>query len=215
MEDDSDRRESIDELLTRVDNARNEETRRAEIERVISQLEDLRSDEASGEVDYALAYAWYFHPCRSNDEAIQRKVSTLLLAATRRNPADFLAWLYLGHNAYDILQYGTALEYFNRAIGVSDADYLGLKAREMTVCCLMRSLGINAALDELERYVNKAEVCPAEDIWPEQLAAALKDKSREPIPFDTVRLTVLLERLDRAGRWGVWFQNLLPGNSAG
>ena len=105
----------LDQLLTRVDSARAEDavvSERTTIEDVIRQLESLSEQQPSAEVDYALAYAWYFHPERQFDRAIQDRISTLLVSVTRAKPDDFRAWLYLGHNAYDAKRYKVALDHF-------------------------------------------------------------------------------------------------------
>ncbi|AGP40041.1 hypothetical protein [Sorangium cellulosum] len=213
MEDDNDRRRLIDQLLTRVDEARDERTSLAEIEDAIRQLEALASREPGTDADYALAYSWYFHPRRRDDETIQQRVSALLLPLTQKNPRDFLAWLYLGHNAYDLMRYDIALGYFRQASLVAPSSYIGLKAHEMVVCCLVTHSGISASLDEMERFVNRAEGYPAEDIWPQQLAAAVGGSCQKLGADEAARLTVLLGRLDRAGRWGSWFQQLLQRQS--
>lgn len=202
----------IDQLLSRVDSARAEDTKpseRATVEDVIRQLKDLSKHSPSPALDYALAYAWYFHPDRMGNQTIQERVTTLLSSVVQTRPNDFHAWLYLGHNAFDAKLYDTAFDYFSRACALASKNYLGLKAHEMLVCCMIYKSGIGASLDALEQFVARAEEQPIEDIWPQQLATTLKNCAATLDTAHLIQLNQLLVRLDRVGAWGSWFQNLI------
>lgn len=205
--------EAVDMLLDEVDNAAREkqaEERRTRIERVIEKLTELRKEDPSSVVSYALGYALYAHPDRLSDGTIFCAVNEHLSTVLQSKPNDALSWMYLGHNAYDVADFEVAWERFHNAAHGDLPDYLALKVREMQLCCRMSTRGLAATIDELETYVVAAERNSPEDIWPQELARMLGAQRWELSPAVRSRLVPLLRRLDRAGAFGTWFSELFP-----
>lgn len=205
---------TLNELWLEIDQAAAEqehETRKHRIEQTISRIEQLklqRSNDAA--VLYSLGYAWYMHPERISSDQIQEHTEQSLLAAVTSDPNYALAWLYLGHHAYDLAHYQVALERFERCASIGALpEYLQLKAEEMRLCCLIRLHGLAMSMDAFDRFVRIAERHPVEDVWPQELAKSFHDAANDPVLVDRVRMAELARRLDSAGHFENWFTGLL------
>ncbi|APR77039.1 Hypothetical protein A7982_02386 [Minicystis rosea] len=202
--------ERIDALLSQVDAAGDdpdEATRARLIGDAIQALAGM--NDQSPPILYALAYAWYHHPDHARSAEIQARVTALLTSVLKARPDDFLAWLYLGHNHYDIGELEAASQAFERACAVAPPDYIGLKAYEMALCCAIAMRGLAASLDALARFVEHAERLPSEDVWPRELAQALVTHAAPLSGDERARAIDLATRLDRAGNLGSWIEDIL------
>ena len=182
---------------------------------VIDKLERHRSkDDDSPALQYACAYAWYLHPRRLEDTSIQRRVDELLHQVLKEIPSDYLSLLYLGHNKYDCQDYATAHHYFERAKSVAPKNYIGLKAYEMLVCSKIMEAGVGEALDDFETFVREASDSSyeKEDIWPRELASALKRRGRGDLSAAKLAKAMeLAERLDQVGQLNGWLREVIRG----
>jgi hypothetical protein len=208
----SDQDQNLDRLWQQIDDAmdvQDVEQRRSTVEEIINGLYELAAAEHSSSVLYSIGYAWYVHPDRMSSESIQQKLEDVLMDAIRVDPDCARAWLYLGHNAYDLGRYALAKDRFDRIAPGQLDGYLELKAEEMRLCCSIRLLGLAPSLDALERFVTIAEQHPVQDIWPQELAKVLRDSVGAVRPVDLARLEIFARRLDAVGQFGDWFVGLL------
>ncbi len=179
---------------------------------IIQQLERRLAETDDPALRYACAYAWYLHPRRVEDTSIQSKVDDLLNQILKKIPSDYLSLLYLGHNKYDCGDYTAAEHYFERATKVAPKSYIGLKAHEMLVCSKVMKAGVGAALEQFESFVQEASDSQyeEEDIWPRELASALKRRGRGDLPAAKLAKAVeLAERLDKIGHLNGWLRGVV------
>jgi tetratricopeptide (TPR) repeat protein len=178
------------------------------LEAIVSELERLWAPAPGPEGYYALAYALYLHPLREHSQHIRDRVNELLKAVVEERPEDFLAWLYLGHNAYDFGQYSAAMQYFREACERAKNDYLGLKALEFLAASTARQRGLAAAISPIERLAKAAETAEKEDVWPQELGKVLEQTDFLVSEDEAARLRDAVRRLDRAGRSASWLTSL-------
>jgi tetratricopeptide (TPR) repeat protein len=201
---------ALEEILARVDEAASLSElrlRRVRIEESIGDIRKLSHQEAPA-IQYALGYAHYFHPDRLSDPAIAAEVTAFMGRVLRDRPIDYFAWLYLGHNQYDLGKYSSAASAFFEARRVAPSTYVGLKAHEMLVCSLLRSGREAEALDALVRFAEACEGACPEDVWPDVLAATLVSPCAQSLG-NSERFREQLERIDRAGRLHEWLTQTL------
>jgi len=199
-------------ILSKIDAAlelkHQDELRRA-TEDIVADLKVLSSDIDDAQIDYLLGYVWYIHPDRQHSNQIQEASDKALLAAVSKDPDKALAWLYLGHNAYDLGRYEMAEERFLKVDLQQLSPYLGAKAQEMILCCRIRLHGLGRCLKELDKFVSMAEELEGQDLWPQELARVLGEAKGGIGEFDRARARVAARRLDELGRFGDWFDSLL------
>lgn len=199
----------LEELLVRADKAGEDGT---EMDRIVAEIDEIAARHPGPATWYAGAYARYLHPARRRSVEMQTSVDDLLRRTLGSAPAEYRAWLYLGHNRYDLGEHAAARGHFEEAARLApEPDYLGLKARELAVCCSLTERGVAGAIEELEAYVASAARHPVEDIWPAELARVLRAKLAAPLPREMGdRLLVLARRLDAAGHFGAWLTDIVP-----
>lgn len=196
-------------ILSRIDGALSLKQRdllARTVEEIISDLAGLPAGEDQAEVDYLVGYLWYIHPSRLVSSSIVDLVEKSLSSAIQSSPDHALAWMYLGHNAYDFGRYKEAHERFTRVDPRSLSLYLGLKSVEMLASCSIRLKGVSDSRAELVRYVEAAEESEKEDVWPSELARALEDASTTQTLLE---IEDLAERIDSVGRFGSWFRDIV------
>lgn len=179
---------------------------------IIQKLEQSLPETDDAALLYACAYAWYLHPRRVDDTSIQSNVDDLLNRVLKKIPSDYLSLLYLGHNKYDCGDYIAAEHYFERATRVAPKSYIGLKAHEMLVCSKIMKAGVGAALEQFESFVREASDSQyeKEDIWPRELALALKRRGRGDLPdVQLVKAIELAERVDKIGQLNGWLRGIV------
>jgi RNAse (barnase) inhibitor barstar len=196
---DKDFEERVEQLLKVADEAGPGDARL--VESVIDELRVTFGRDPPPEGLYALAYAWYMHPERTRSPVIQGRVEEFLLGVVQCLPRDYLSWLYLGHNRYDVGDFCAAHRFLEEAIRFASKDYIGLKSYEMLVCCELRLRDIREALDSLERFVKVAQECEKVDVAPVELAKTLKQLAADAFdPSQRQRLVALAAALDEAGQ---------------
>ena len=202
--------QQVDKLLTRVDDARSTGLleRREIVEAVVADLRRLCRGTADTLVQYAIGYGLYAHPCRLDEQAIRQGVEESLLKVVAIMPDDGLAWLYLGHNAYDFKDWSLALNRFER-VGPHLPRHLLLRAQEMRVCCNIRLTGLAASLIQLKFFVTECELSAKEDIWPVELASCLSESVGQLGQPLLARAQELCARLDAAGHLGTWLTEII------
>jgi tetratricopeptide (TPR) repeat protein len=175
-----------------------------DVVRMIGPLTSEHVDDAPG--FYAVGYSWYMHPRRLLEPRIYEAAEDALRTAVELNPDDALAWLYLGHNAYDFGHYDSARDRFVRVNVRQMSDYLRLKVEEMSLCCDVLLNGLGPSLDCFDKFVCSAETLEPVDIWPQQLAKLLASEARRLTATELPRLQAFAQRLDKVGQFGPWFQ---------
>jgi hypothetical protein len=205
--DREDKDKRIDELIGRAQAARGDGPL---VDGIIDQLQDVLGPTPEPSDAFFLAYAWYIHPERSKSAAIQKKVETILSGVVEVVPDHYLSWLYLGHNSYDQGIYSAAHEYFKKATGFAEKTYIGLKSYEMLLCCDMRMRNVSLILHDLRQFVEVAQQCDKNDVWPREFAMELKEANAEDFaPAQFERLLELAAALDTAGNLNRWLSGLV------
>lgn len=154
------------------------------IDRVISHIQSLllTSEYSSfsserAELLYLLGYTYYLYPDR-RDRNIYENIDKALLLAIEIKADYSIAWLYLGHNAYDLGRYNDAKERFSRCQENHFNSFYQLILLEMQLCCAIKIDGIAEMLDEVEDFVEKLEKHdPPEDVFPYVVLSILEKDS--------------------------------------
>lgn len=172
------------------------------IDRVISHIQSLllTSEYSSFSIEraellYLLGYTYYLYPDRS-DRNIYENIEKALLSAIEIKADYSIAWLYLGHNAYDLGRYNDAKERFSMCQENHFNSFYQLILLEMKLCCAIKIEGLAAMLGEVENFVEQLEKHdPPEDIF---LYVALSIIEKDSINLegsDREKASILLSRL--------------------
>jgi hypothetical protein len=78
----------------------------------------------------------------------------------------------------------------------------------MRLCCAIAIEGLARALSLVDDFVQTAEQCEPQDVWPTELGKWIKAQSVSLSDSERARLSQLAMRLDRAGNFGHWFSSL-------
>lgn len=205
----------LDDLWDQIDAAVAEEdafVKKSAIEELARRAESLAHETGSADAFYSLGYVLYFHPERTESGALHARVDRALLDAIKVDPHHARAWLYLGHNAYDVGEFALAKRRFQRIADGALPPYLDLKAKEMDVCCAIKTEGLRAAVLEFRRFVKIAEAHPSEDIWPKELASCFREGLTGCDQASLPQLRELAKRLDAVGNFGPWFQQIFEAS---
>ena len=167
------------------------------LSKLISNSEILKTREQQVELFYLLGYSLYIHPERRLVKEIYEKTETALWSAIQLDPDYGNAWLYLGHNAYDMENYEAAQQRFNQIKEEQVTQFLWLKALEMRVCCSIWLKGLTKTLDEIEEFVSEVEKRPDAVIAHLNLYQVLKACDNKLGIRERGRMTRLAIRLDR------------------
>ncbi|WP_146138137.1 hypothetical protein [Chamaesiphon polymorphus] len=175
------------------------------IDEVISHIQSLllapeysSSSCERAELLYLLGYTYYQYPDRNNDRNIYTNVEKSLLAAIEIKADYSIAWLYLGHNAYDMGKYRDAIERFSNCQEEHFNSFYRLILLEMKLCCSINIEGLATMLSEVERFIDQLENHdPPEDIFPYVLTSILEKDTLNLEIFPKNQATILLSRLQK------------------
>jgi hypothetical protein len=84
-----------------------------------------------------------------------------------------------------------------------------MKVHEMRVCCAIAIEGLPQALNRLEQYIQMAEQCVRQDLWPTELAKWIKVKAPQLGEFETQRVRRLAARLGKASHLRDLFSSIV------
>lgn len=180
------------------------------IEEIISELKSIPNYEKDPDINFYIGYCYYFHPDRRYSIEIENIVEQSLQLAISQSPDFAYAWLYLGHNVYDLGNYNLALERFMNVNTDKLNSYIGLKTLEMRVCCKIHLKGLSSCLSDLDEFVTIAEHGESIDLVPWQLAKAITDKAEHLSKYESARFKRFAQRIDTKGgfisNWflGIW-----------
>jgi tetratricopeptide (TPR) repeat protein len=173
------------------------------LDEVISHIQSLlldpeysSSSNERAELLYLLGYAYYQYPDRDNNRDVFTNVEKYLSLAVEIDPSYSIAWLYLGHNAYDMGKYNDAKERFSRCQENHFGSFYRLILIEMKLCTSIKIEGLAKMIGEVEKFVDLLESDDApQDIFPYVLISIIeKDITNIENP-EKDKANILLSRL--------------------
>jgi hypothetical protein len=151
------------------------------------------------ELMYLLGYAYYQYPDRENGKDIYTNIEKYLLLAIEIKADYSIAWLYLGHNAYDMGKHSDARKRFLKCQENHFNSFYQLILREMKLCCSIKIEGLAQMLSEIEFFVEQLENHNTpQDIFPYVLLSILEKDSINMESFNKDKVTILISRLQNS-----------------
>jgi hypothetical protein len=148
------------------------------------------------ELLYLLGYTYYQYPYRNGNRNIYINIEKSLLSAIEIKADYSIAWLYSGHNAYDMGRYSDAKERFSKCQENHFNSFYQLIVLEIKLCCSIKIEGLAPMLNEVEKFVKQLENHDTpQDIFPYVLISILKKDSINLESLDKNKANTLLSRL--------------------
>ncbi|WP_310485453.1 hypothetical protein [Chamaesiphon sp. VAR_48_metabat_403] len=174
------------------------------VDEVISHIQSLllapeysSSSSERAELLYLLGYTYYQYPYRNGNRNIYVNIEKSLLSAIEIKADYSIAWLYSGHNAYDMGRYSDAKERFLKCQENHFNSFYQLILLEMKLCCFIKIEGLAPMLNEIEKFVEQLENHDTpQDIFPYVLISIIKNDNINLESLDKKnKATILLSRL--------------------
>jgi tetratricopeptide (TPR) repeat protein len=155
------------------------------LDEVISHIQSLLltpeysiSSSEKAELLYLIGYAYYHYPDRDNGRDIYANIEKYLSLAVEIDADYSIAWLYLGHNAYDTGQYNIARERFLKCQEEHFNSFYRLVLMEMKLCTSIKMEGLTVMIVEVGKFIDLLENHDTtEDIFPYVLTSILQGNS--------------------------------------
>lgn len=181
-------------------------------DRLIEKL--IRLVPQSAETKYLAGFVAYMHPNHATDKSLQHLAENALLECLRLEPSPStaaLAWLYLGHEAYDSKDYRAADERFHHCDPTVLHPYLAAKVLEMRLCNFIRRHGLDRAIEAVERFAKQVAQFDSDDLVLIELAATLAHEldRTEISPESKRRLLLASSDIDRLAKSSDWLVGIV------
>jgi tetratricopeptide (TPR) repeat protein len=168
-----------------------------QIQALLLSPEYLEPSTEKAELFYLLGYTYYQYPDKRHHPNLYANIERALLSAVEIIPNYSIAWLFLGHNAYDIGKYEDASERFLKCQESHFDSFYQIVLLEMKLCCSIQLEGLSAKLIEVEKFLKTLE--GTEDstgIYPYVLISILKNSNLKLESTEKDNIDSLLFRLE-------------------